>query len=91
MQGLSVLGPVADDKSRHLVEPFPFRLNRNGALVSCFDAFSSREPVSTSLENAPDQKVFCEQPFACGLFARRALVHFTSGSASFVPGSTMVL
>jgi hypothetical protein len=27
-------------------------LNRNGALVSCFDAFSSREPVSTSLENA---------------------------------------
>jgi hypothetical protein len=25
----------------------PFRLNRNGALVSCFDAFSSREPVST--------------------------------------------
>ena len=30
----------------------PFRLNRNGALVSCFDAFSSREPVSTSLENA---------------------------------------
>src|SRR6185437_6809453 len=34
------------------LEPFPFRLNRNGALDSCFDAFSSREPVSTSLENA---------------------------------------
>jgi hypothetical protein len=31
---------------------FPFQLNRNGALASCFDAFSSREPVSTSLENA---------------------------------------
>src|SRR6185437_6177601 len=34
------------------LEPFPFRLNRNGALDSCFDAPSSREPVSTSLENA---------------------------------------
>src|SRR5947207_14100972 len=34
------------------VEPFPFRWNRNGALSFCFDAFSSREPVSTSLENA---------------------------------------
>src|SRR5438093_814390 len=34
------------------LEPFPFRLNRNGALSFCFDAFSSREPVSTSLENA---------------------------------------
>jgi hypothetical protein len=34
------------------VEPFPFRWNRNGALGFCFDAFSSREPVSTSLENA---------------------------------------
>jgi hypothetical protein len=27
-------------------------LNQNRALVYCFDAFSSREPVSTSLENA---------------------------------------
>jgi hypothetical protein len=27
-------------------------LNRNGGSLSCFDAFSSREPVSTSLENA---------------------------------------
>jgi len=26
-------------------EPFPFRLNRNGASISLFDAFSSREPV----------------------------------------------
>ena len=34
------------------VEPFPFRLNWNGALSFCFDAFSSREPGSTSLENA---------------------------------------
>jgi hypothetical protein len=34
------------------LEPFPFRLNRNGALASCFDAFSLREPESTSLENA---------------------------------------
>src|SRR5580698_2564311 len=44
----------------YVLEPFPFRSNRNGALDSCFDAFSSREPVSTpdqvrgrlSLENA---------------------------------------
>jgi hypothetical protein len=27
-------------------------LNQNRALVYCFDAFSSREPASTSLENA---------------------------------------
>nr|QDF41868.1 hypothetical protein FJN17_32175 [Bradyrhizobium symbiodeficiens] len=33
-------------------EPFPFRWNRNGALDCYFDAVSSREPVSTSLENA---------------------------------------
>ena len=26
--------------------------NQNRALIFCFDAFSSREPVSTSLENA---------------------------------------
>src|SRR5580698_10335529 len=44
----------------YVLEPFPFRSNRNGSLDSCFDAFSSREPVSTpdqvrgrlSLENA---------------------------------------
>src|SRR5579863_1941198 len=30
------------------LEPFPFRWNRNGALDSCSDAFSSREPVTTS-------------------------------------------
>ena len=29
-----------------------FRCNRNRALVFCSDAFSSREPVSTSLDNA---------------------------------------
>ena len=34
------------------VEPFPFRRSRNGALDSCSDAFSSREPAPTSLENA---------------------------------------
>ncbi len=36
----------------HALEPFPFRLNRNGGSTPLFDAFSSREPVSTSLENA---------------------------------------
>src|SRR6185437_3438461 len=34
------------------LEPFPFRLNRNGGSISLSDAFSSREPVSTSVENA---------------------------------------
>src|SRR5712672_2602519 len=34
------------------LEPFRFCLNQNRAPDSCFDAFSSREPVSTSLENA---------------------------------------
>ena len=38
---------AADD-----LEPFTIRLNRIGALDSYFYAFSSREPVSTSLENA---------------------------------------
>jgi urease accessory protein len=33
-------------------EPFPFRLDRNGGSGSSVDAFSSREPVPTSLENA---------------------------------------
>ena len=39
-------------RKRFALESFPFRWIRNGALDSCFDAFSSREPVSTSLENA---------------------------------------
>jgi hypothetical protein len=39
------------------LELLPFRLNRNDALDSCIDAFSSGEPVSASLENAlePDE------------------------------------
>src|SRR5437667_10112249 len=45
------------DKCPHYLEPFPFRWNRNGALSFCFDAFSSREPVSTSLENALDAAI----------------------------------
>ena len=36
-------------------EPFPFRLNRNWALAFCLVAFSRREPVSTSLEDALDE------------------------------------
>src|SRR3954463_6552451 len=43
-------------RQREALEPLPFRWkfrwNRNGALDSCLDAFSLREPVSTSLENA---------------------------------------
>lgn len=34
------------------MEPFPFRSNRNGPPDSRFDAFSSREPASASLEIA---------------------------------------
>ncbi|WP_275196402.1 hypothetical protein [Bradyrhizobium sp. CSA207] len=40
------------------LEPFPFRWNRNGALDYCLDAFSLREPVSTSLENALEIEAF---------------------------------
>ncbi|MDA9468188.1 hypothetical protein [Bradyrhizobium sp. CCBAU 53415] len=40
------------------MEPFPFRRSRNGAPDSCSDAFSSREPVSTSLENASETRAF---------------------------------
>jgi hypothetical protein len=40
----------------HALGTFPFRWNRNGALNSYFDAFSLREPLSTSLENAPDRR-----------------------------------
>ncbi len=36
------------------LEPFPFRLDRNGALSPCLVAFSRRKPVSTLLENAPE-------------------------------------
>jgi hypothetical protein len=35
-----------------LLERVRFELNHERALSFCFDAFSSREPVSTSLENA---------------------------------------
>ena len=44
---------AADDHAaKSTLEPFPFRLNQNGALAFYFDAFSSREPESTSRENA---------------------------------------
>jgi hypothetical protein len=35
-----------EDQAAQL-EPFPFRLNRNGGSSLLFDAFSSREPVPT--------------------------------------------
>jgi hypothetical protein len=50
----SIPGRTAGPVRLVILEPFPFRLNRNGALDSWFDAFSRREPVSTSLENALD-------------------------------------
>jgi hypothetical protein len=45
-------------------------LNQNRALAFCFDAFSSREPVPTSLENAIG-----------GRFAQRARGKATGGCA----------
>ncbi|PPQ14037.1 hypothetical protein CV770_39185 [Bradyrhizobium sp. AC87j1] len=51
--------PIAASMARiEAVEPFPFRRGRNGALDSYSDAFSSREPVSTSLENALETESF---------------------------------
>src|SRR5882757_3172132 len=47
------------------LELFPFRWNRCGALDSCFDAFSSREPASTSLENALAEKMDRNCTMAC--------------------------
>jgi acetyltransferase len=38
------------------LERVRFELNHDRALSFCFDAFSSREPVSTSLENALDRQ-----------------------------------
>src|SRR2546429_2304153 len=49
---LAALSEIAIPIRRRRRVPFPFRLNRNRAPDSCFDAFSSREPVATSLENA---------------------------------------
>src|SRR5690242_4913925 len=46
--------PAIAVRQRGVLGAVPFRLNRNGALDSCFDACSSREPASTSLENALD-------------------------------------
>jgi hypothetical protein len=71
--GLSLpkTGVVPFDDRAGRLEHFPFRWIRNGALGFCFDAFSSRGPVSTSLENALDQHAretlawpFCLK-FAC--------------------------
>ncbi len=39
-------------REAEVLESVPFRLDRNEGSNSLFDAFSSREPVSTSLENA---------------------------------------
>jgi hypothetical protein len=40
------------------LERVRFELNHDRALSFCFDAFSSREPVSTSLENALERFIF---------------------------------
>ncbi|WP_338319771.1 hypothetical protein [Bradyrhizobium ottawaense] len=51
--------PIAASMARiEAVEPFPFRRRRNGAPDSYSDAFSSREPVSTSLESALEIESF---------------------------------
>jgi hypothetical protein len=43
--------PLRDSNSKTL-EAYRFWLNQNRALIFCVDALSSREPASTSLENA---------------------------------------
>jgi hypothetical protein len=50
--GLNFRRKLLSTGAENGLEPFPFRWNRNGALDSCFDAFSLRQPESTSLENA---------------------------------------
>src|SRR5712664_1065734 len=49
---LTSSGVCDSEWSSQRLEPFPFRLNRNGALFLVLTRFSSREPVPTSLENA---------------------------------------
>jgi hypothetical protein len=45
---------------RTYLEPYRVLIKPEPSLIFCFDAFSSREPVSTSLENAPIAPVlFC--------------------------------
>jgi hypothetical protein len=67
-------------------------LNRNGAPVFCFDAFSQREPVPTSLENATAGirigRIFREgdagQKLISGTAARQAHLNAVlGGSLSF--------
>jgi hypothetical protein len=46
------------------LKPDRFRLNQNRAFASYFDAFSSREPVSTSSKNAIAGRKRTEVEFA---------------------------
>jgi hypothetical protein len=45
-------GVAAPEASEQWLDHFRVSLNRENDLGPCIDAFSSREPVSTSLENA---------------------------------------
>src|ERR1700760_2231737 len=54
---------------------------RTEALDSCFDAFSSRKPVSTSLENALMQPQLSRFPAQHRLFTRDAPVIAGQGAA----------
>ena len=49
------------------LEQFPIQLARSIALDPCFNAFSSREPVSTSLENALSAAAHRAAAFTCRL------------------------
>src|SRR5271154_5966397 len=83
-------------RRENALEPFPFRLNRNGGSTLLFDAFSSREPVSTSLENALMPLVFRRRrrifrnrevlmPGGSDLLGRRGLVGIFRGCAGRCP------
>ena len=39
-KGSVVTGDLSNAEQVELLEPFPFRLNRNGGFISLFDAFS---------------------------------------------------
>jgi hypothetical protein len=47
-----VITRLNDRNNTQVPERVRFELNHDRALSFCFDAFSSREPMSTSLENA---------------------------------------
>src|ERR1700743_1354042 len=67
------------------------RWNQNRALVLCFDAFSSREPVSTSLENALNRPLALDGDTGAGAGMRPVIPHRAVLGAAIVPERNRVL